>query len=185
MKTITPVTAAVAAGIAALFTASPVFAADAPKFTASCPTGITVKSNGKGRIKINGSKAAVKTFNANAWEASLNGVTIDVTRDGNEITATYTGKGGANGICQVTSADASQPPAGSNAAGALNGVPPRDQQACLAAVSQKANNGDVDVLEAYSSEANNQVIIGVGSTKARWQCLVKSGRVAEIMSMNN
>jgi hypothetical protein len=64
-------------------------------------------------------------------------------------------------------------------------VPQKDQQACLAAVSNKTNNGVVAVLDASSSEANNTVIIGVGEQKARWQCLVKNGRVAEVMSLSD
>ncbi|PZF78284.1 hypothetical protein DK847_00200 [Aestuariivirga litoralis] len=180
-----PVTAAAAVAFVALFTVPAL--ANPPKFTASCPTGITVKSNGSGKVKINGTKATVKTFSNKAWEASANGVSIDFGLDGSELSVTYTGKGGANGICQVTSGGTSGAgsPAGSNAAGDLNGVSPKDQQACLAAVSNTANNGDVDVLDAYSSEANNQVIVGVGSKKAKWQCLVKNGRVANVMSMSN
>ena len=180
-----PVTVAAAVAFVALFTVPAL--ANPPKFTASCPTGITVKSNGSGKVKINGTKATVKTFSNKAWEASANGVSIDFGLDGSELSVTYTGKGGANGICQVTSGGASgaSAPAGSNAAGDMNGVSPKDQQACLAAVSRTANNGDVDVLDAYSSEANNQVIVGVGAKKAKWQCLVKNGRVANVMSESN
>lgn len=177
-----------AAGIAALAIAMPAFAsASAPKFTASCPTGISVKSNGTGKIKVNGVKAAVKTFNANSWEARASGVAIDIAKNGSELIVSYTGRGGANGICQVTSSGTAGvgAPAGSNAAGDFNGVSPKDQQACLAAVSNKTNNGDVDILEAYGSEANNEVVVGVGSHKAKWQCLVKNGRVANVMSMSN
>ena len=175
-------------GIAALAIATPAFAnSSAPKFTASCPTGISVKSNGSGKIRINGVKVAVKTFNANSWEARASGVAIDIARNGSELIVSYTGKSGANGICQVTSGGTAGAgaPAGSDAAGDFNGVPAKDQQACLAAVSNKANNGEVDVLDAYSSEANNEVIVGVGAQKAKWQCLVKNGKVANVMSMSN
>lgn len=180
-----PVTFAITVTVAAVF-AAPAFASP-PKFTASCPTGITVKSNGEGRVKINGTRAAVKTFSNKAWEATANGVSIDFGWDGASLTATYTGKGGANGICQVTSGGtkASGPPAGSNAAGDMNGVSPKDQQACLAAVSGKTKNGEVGILDAFSSEANNTVIVGVGPQKAKWQCLVKNGRVAGVMSQTN
>jgi len=94
-----------AAGLALAALSLPAHAA-APKFTGSCPTGITVKSNGSGTVKINGKKASVKTLNANAWEASANGVRIDIARDSAGLMLSYTGKGGANGICQVTSASA-------------------------------------------------------------------------------
>ena len=173
--------AASAAALAIL--ATPALAANAPKFTASCPMGIEVKSNGEGKIRINGHKASVKTFNSNAWEARHNGITVNVAKDGTELIVSYTVKGG-DGICQVTSAAASAP-SGSDAAGAMNGVPAGDLQACLAAVSNTANNGEVDVLDAIGSEANNQVTIGVGSQKAPWKCLVKNGQVADVMSLNN
>ena len=166
------------AGMAVLMVATPAFAS-APKFTATCPMGITVKSNGSGKIRINGSKANVKTFNANAWEARRNGISIDIARNGSELIVSYTGKGG-NGICQVASSG------GSSSSGSdLSGVPSKDQQACLAAVSNKTNNGRVEVMDTFSSEANNTVIVGVGKDRAKWQCLVKNGRVAGVMSMTD
>ena len=88
----------------------------------------------------------------------------------------------ANGICQVTSS------AGSGDAGGganLTLAPAKDQQACLAAVSNKTNNGEVTVLDTNSSEANNTVIVGVGEQKAKWRCLVKNGRVADVMSLTD
>lgn len=184
MKTTALVTTAFAASLAALFAATPAFAASPPKFTASCPTGITVKSNGQGRVRINGTKAVVKTFNANAWEARLNGVSIDITREGGEIMATYTGKGGANGICQVSGVSMGNASSGGSATD-MNGVPSKDREACLTAVSRKTNNNDVEVLDAYGSEANNEVTIGVGPQRAKWQCLVKDGRVGKVMSLTN
>lgn len=155
--------------------------ANPPKFTASCPTGITVKSNGNGKVRINGTKATVKTFSATAWEARANGISVDFGFDGPDLTMTYTAKGGANGICQVTSGGA----AGNAGAGNLTLAPPKDQQACLAAVSNTTNNGEVVVLDTNSSEANNTVIVGVGKDKAKWKCLVKNGRVGEVMSLTD
>ncbi|MEI7598503.1 MAG: hypothetical protein WCJ41_04180 [Aestuariivirga sp.] len=152
------------------------------KFTASCPTGITVKSNGSGKVRINGTKATVKTFSATAWEARIKGIAIDFGMDGSALTVTYTAKGGANGICQVTSSAAS----GDAGGGAnLTLAPAKDQEACLAAVSNKTNNGEVTVLDTNSSEANNTVIVGVGEQKAKWRCLVKNGRVADVMSLTD
>lgn len=160
--------------------------ANPPKFTASCPTGITVKSNGNGKVKINGTKATVKTFSSTAWEASANGIAIDFGMDGSELSVTYTAKGGANGICQVTSSSATGGGSGNGSGtGNLTLAPAKDQQACLAAVSNKTNNGTVVVLDTNSSEANNTVIVGVGPQKAKWQCLVKNGRVAGVMSLTD
>lgn len=150
-----------------------------PKFKATCPTGIEVRSNNAGRVRINGADATVKEYSATAWDAKHGGVTISIGLDGGALSVMYTGKGGANGICQVTS-DAS---AGSGAAAA--GTPSKDEQACLQAVSQQSNNGDVVLLRTETSEANNAVIVGVGPQKAPWQCLVKNGVVAEVMSLTN
>jgi hypothetical protein len=65
------------------------------------------------------------------------------------------------------------------------GMPSKDEQACLQAVSIKTNNGDVTVLSTETSEANNVVIVGVGPNKAPWRCLVSGGVVAEVMSMTD
>lgn len=157
----------------------PAFAA-APKFTGTCPMGITVKSNGSGTVRINGKKASVKTINANAWDASANGVTINIARDSSGLMLSYTGKHGANGICEVTSSAASS--GGSSAAA---GTPSEDEQACLAATSRETNNGDVTLLGTETSEANNTVYVGVGPQRAKWKCLVKNGKVAEVQSMTD
>lgn len=164
------------AGVAFLALTLPAHAA-APKFTASCPTGISVKSNGSGTVRINGKKATVKTLNANAWTAKISGVTIDIAKDDSGLQLFYTAKGGANGICQVSSS------AGSAASSA--GTPSQDEQACLAATSRETNNGDVVLLSTETSEANNTVYIGVGPQRAKWKCLVKNGEVAEVESMGN
>lgn len=168
-----------AAGIALAAFTLPALAA-APKFTGTCPMGIEVKSNGSGTVKINGKKAKVKTINSNAWDATANGVTINIARDAGGLMLVYTGKHGANGICQVTSASSSS--GGSSAAG---GTPSEDEQACLAATSRETNNGDVTVLSTETSEANNTVYVGVGPQRAKWKCLVKNGKVAEVESMTD
>ena len=68
---------------------------------------------------------------------------------------------------------------------AVSQMPSMQEQACLAAVSRETNNGEVVVLDTNSSEANNTVIVGVGKDKAKWRCLVKNGRVAEVMSLTD
>ncbi|WP_256439264.1 hypothetical protein [Ensifer sp. ENS06] len=35
------------------------------------------------------------------------------------------------------------------------------------------------------SQANTQVIIGVGPERAKWRCLVSRGKVAEVMSLTD
>lgn len=163
--------------VAAALIARPAFA-DAPNFDATCPKGVAVHSNGKGKIRINGQKAKVKAVSATAWQAHAGGITIDIGRDGAQVFVSSAGEGGD--VCEVTSSSA--PP---NRDGSIGGVSAKDQQACLAAVSNETNNGDVQVLEAMSSEANNSVTVGVGSQRARWQCLVKDGKVAGVMSLTD
>jgi hypothetical protein len=65
---------------------------------------------------------------------------------------------------------------------AAPGTPSKQEQACLAAVSRKSNNGDVTVLNSEFSQANTVVMIGVGAQRAPWRCLVSnSGVVEEVM----
>jgi hypothetical protein len=87
-----------------------------------------------------------------------------------------------------TSDGTSQPPPMAAATQPLmdESVPPAARSACLAAVSNTANNGDVQITEMIFSEANSQVTVGVGPTRAPWRCLVSnSGVVANVMSMTN
>lgn len=85
--------------------------------------------------------------------------------------------------CNTSSAPT---PAGSAAPLMDESVPPASRSACLAAVSQTTNNGDVEIVEMIFSEANSQVTVGVGSDRAPWRCLVSNtGVVAEVMSMTD
>ena len=173
MKTI-----ALAAWIATLaIIATPALAASPPKFAASCPSGSEITSDGKGMVSIDGSKAALKTMSSTAWQAHLGAMTMDIGRDGAQVFVSESPKGD---ICKVTSSSAA-----ANADGSVGGVPKSDIKACNKAVKRKTNNKQTTVLEATFSEANNMVIIGVGPDKAKWQCLVKNGKVADIMSLTN
>ena len=53
-------------------------------------------------------------------------------------------------------------------------TPTPAEQACLAAVSRAANNGEVAVLSSLFSEAGTQVKIGVGPDRAQWNCIAYS-----------
>jgi len=64
-------------------------------------------------------------------------------------------------------------------------VPAKDKQACVRAVKSKTHNPKVVVIGAIGSEANNQVTLGVGPDKAPWRCLVKRGKVADVMSQTD
>jgi hypothetical protein len=166
-----------AAGALTIAFTAPVLAAQPPKFAATCPSGSEVTSNGKGEVLIDGGKAALKAMSGTAWQAHLGAMKIDIGRDGAQVFVSESPKGD---ICQVTSSSAA-----GNADGSVGGVSKADQDACLKAVSRTTNNNTVTVLEASSSEANNMVIVGVGEDKAKWQCLVKDGTVADTMSLTD
>lgn len=173
MKTLTFITAATltfSAGVAQ---------AAAPAFTATCPTGITATSDGKGHAKINGKRAMLKAV-GNAWEVRGRGVTVSV--GGDPLSADYTGPHRANGVCEISVSAAA--PAGA-APAASSRMPSKNEQVCLQAVTKETNNGDVVLLSSETSEANDTVYVGVGHQRAKWKCLVKNGKVAEVSSMTN
>lgn len=86
--------------------------AAAPAFSATCPTGITASSDGKGHATINGKRAKIKAV-GNAWEVKGGGITISI--DGAPLTADYTGPHRANGICQISgTSDSAARPASDN-----------------------------------------------------------------------
>jgi hypothetical protein len=63
-------------------------------------------------------------------------------------------------------------------------APASDEGTCLNAVAAQTGNS-VAVLQSTTSEANNEVIIGVGPEQARWQCLINRGVVVQIMSLTD
>jgi hypothetical protein len=156
--------------------------ANPPVFSAKCPTNITVDVDRHGTVRINGHKAKLRTQNSSYWEAKDRGVTISISKDASGLLVSYTAKGGANGMCQVL---AQQGASSSSNSGVGSGVPSKDEQICLQAVTKETNNPDVVLLRTETSEANNAVIVGVGPQKAPWQCLIKDGVVAGIMSLTN
>ncbi len=156
--------------------------AKAPVFSGTCP-GISVSTTAKGKATINGKRASIKAINANAWDVRGAGYTVSVSRDapGGPLNAAYTGPHRANGICQV--AEEATAPAATEQPSA--GMPSKNAQACLLAVTRQTNNGDVVLLSSETSEANDIIIVGVGQQRAKWKCLAKNGKVAEVSSMTN
>ena len=75
--------------------------AKVPFFNATCGNGIEVHADEGGPVYINGKEAKLKMV-GDAYEAKLGNDSIDffVNPDGS-VTASWTGKHGANGICQV------------------------------------------------------------------------------------
>jgi hypothetical protein len=152
-------------------------------FTATCPTNVNLQYDGHGHLRINGAHTELKQVGAGSYDAKHGDVTVSILVDGNSVSVVYTGKHGANGVRQVAMASAGG--ASTGGAAAQGGMPSKDEQACLAAVSNTTSNGDVDVLRTETSEANNTVIVGVGPQRARWKCLVKNGKVAGVQSLTN
>jgi hypothetical protein len=77
-------------------------AAKIPLVNATCPGNIDVHADQGGPVYINGKEGKLKVFNENYYEAKGGGVTISLTisPDGS-ADVSYTGKGGANGVCTV------------------------------------------------------------------------------------
>ncbi|RFZ89006.1 hypothetical protein D0Y60_04440 [Shinella sp. WSJ-2] len=86
---------------ATLLAASPAFA-KIPLINATCPGNIEVHADEGGPIYINGEEAKLHVFNDNYYEAKGHGVTVSlsINPDGSAAVS-YTGHGGANGVCTV------------------------------------------------------------------------------------
>lgn len=76
--------------------------AQVPFFNANCATDIDVHADEGGPVYVNGTEAELKRFNDNYYEARSGRTTISISvnPDGS-VAVSYTGKRGANGICQV------------------------------------------------------------------------------------
>lgn len=86
---------------AALLAMGSAHAASLPKFEVTCPTDLAVRADAGGPVFINDKKAILSKFSEQYYEAKGQGVTlsISIAADGSP-TVTYTGKQGANGICE-------------------------------------------------------------------------------------
>ena len=73
-----------------------------PLVNATCPGKVEVHADEGGPIYINGKEARLKVFNDTYYEAHGAGVVVSVSinPDGSP-SVSYTGKGGANGVCTV------------------------------------------------------------------------------------
>jgi|GEM_PF-300820 len=75
-----------------------------PLLNASCPTNLDVHADQGGPVYINGKEATLKRFNDNYYEArdAATGSVVSISRNPDSTMAvSYTGKGGANGICTL------------------------------------------------------------------------------------
>lgn len=82
--------------------------------------------------------------------------------------------------CSETSMQSGSPPMAASAPMRTGSA--ADETACLSAVAQQTGNS-VIVTSSEFSQANTQVMVGVGPQRAPWRCLVSNGVVAEVTSM--
>ncbi|MBD9413602.1 hypothetical protein IB234_03420 [Pseudomonas sp. PDM16] len=86
-----------------LVVASGASAQNLPAIDFTCPNDIRVQAKAGGTVTINDKQATLHKFSEQYFEAKGEGVTISVSLDGKGVpTVSYTGKKGANGICEVT-----------------------------------------------------------------------------------
>ncbi|MCY1371210.1 hypothetical protein D3C76_1007090 [compost metagenome] len=92
--------------VAILLTASAAAHAEGlPLLDYDCPGNIAVHAEGES-VFVNGKEAKVKKFNDKYYEARGGGVTISISlEDDGTATVSYTGKGGANGVCSSSEAE--------------------------------------------------------------------------------
>lgn len=92
--------------IIALVSLAGVANAEIPMVNATCPGNLEVHTDEGGPLFINGKEAKLKKINDNYFEAKGGGVTISlsISPDGTP-SISYTGKGGANGICEIAEED--------------------------------------------------------------------------------
>jgi hypothetical protein len=77
-----------------------------PFFNATCPGAIDVHAEEGGYVYFNGKQATLKKINREYYEAAGSGITLSIAINPDEtVTLTYTGKHGANGVCEVTDSD--------------------------------------------------------------------------------
>ncbi|VVM51027.1 hypothetical protein PS631_00816 [Pseudomonas fluorescens] len=92
--------------IIALVSLAGVANAEIPMVNASCPGNLEVHTDEGGPLFINGKEAKLKKINDNYFEAKGGGMTVSlsISPDGTP-SISYTGKGGANGICEIAEED--------------------------------------------------------------------------------
>ncbi|WP_175649974.1 hypothetical protein [Pseudomonas sp. Marseille-P9899] len=77
-----------------------------PLVNATCPGNLEVHADEGGPIYINGKEATLKKFSDTYFEAKGSGVTISLSiRPDGSPDVSYTGKGGAHGVCELAEED--------------------------------------------------------------------------------
>jgi len=142
--------------------AAPAMAA-VPFFNASCPGGIDVHADDGGPVYVQGREATLKRFNDRYFEArdANSGITLSISRnDDGSPQVSYTGRGGANGICQVSSSGAPAP--------AANSARPRDGAAGDAALPREVtceSTGQQQVSCDLNTRGNVEIVRQLSHTR--------------------
>ena len=169
-----------------------------PQLNYTCPGKIEVHADQGGPIYINGKEAKLKVFNQNYYEAKGSGVTISlsINPDGTP-SVSYTGKGGANGICNETVAgkpsnsstsSSTKPKKGSTPENLMSTVPPQLKDLVGAKAGQAEDDlisrgytykktetwdgGSVSGKTAYYVENKTGYCVGVATTDGRFSSIV-------------
>lgn len=89
-----------------------------PMFNGTCPGGLEIHADQGGPVYVDGRETRLKRFNDDYYEASDSGsgVTLSISRSPDGGTqVSYTGKGGANGVCTIDAARSTEAPSAGNA----------------------------------------------------------------------
>ena len=142
--------------------AAPAMAA-VPFFNASCPGGLDVHADEGGPVYVQGREAVLKRFNDRYFEArdASSGITLSISRnDDGAPQVSYTGRGGANGICQVSSRGAPAP--------ATNSARPGDAAAGDAALPREVtceSTGQQQVSCDLNTRGNVEIVRQLSRTR--------------------
>lgn len=142
-----------------------------PQLNYQCPGQIQMHSDEGGAVYINGKEAKLKKYSDDFYEAKDAGVTLSISKTGQQYDVSYTSKRGS-GICQPSAGASGKSAPASNASPA--------ETACLKAVSDKTRVplSQLKVTEVLDSEAGVGVTIQVPGAEAPWSCLSdKQGHV--------
>ncbi|MBH1568640.1 DUF3011 domain-containing protein [Stenotrophomonas maltophilia] len=119
-----------------------------PFFNASCPGGIDVHADEGGPVYVQGRETALKRFNDRYFEArdANSGITLSISRnDDGSPQVSYTGRGGATGICQVSSRGAPAPATNSARPGdAATGDAALPREVTCESTGQQQVSGDLN-----------------------------------------
>ena len=134
-----------------------------PFFNASCPGGIDVRADDGGPVYVQGREAALKRFNDRYFEArdANSGITLSISNneDGTPQIS-YTGRGGANGICQVSTTG--------TPASAADSAGPRDAAAGDAALPREVtceSTGQQQVSCDLNTRGNVEIVRQLSRTR--------------------